>query len=138
MKINITTNLSVEDDDEKVTAIIDKIEANYHLPDFTRDKENDWYLVAIHVPNNTNPFDQTLFFIQHFGKIGDSGYIAYELKNHIKNRKELDLVIKSLESQGNTPFMRKSIEMIKALKLGGSLMHLMREGILTTHAPHCN
>ena len=143
MKINVTPHLSIEDSDSEVISIINKI-ISHHTETLLHSIENenyDCFFVLIDLTKKTEPVEGTFYFIQHFGKAGDSGYMAYILKEVVKNRKELDIIIQFLERQTiktDSDFMRGCSEMVKALRFGASLFELSKQGIFTIPPPHLN
>lgn len=141
MKIDVTRNLSVENSDKEVIAMIRKIKSAYTetIIDFIATEGPDCFFVLIDLTKQTEPVEGTLYFIQHFGKPGDRGYVAYILKEVFKNRKELDIIIQFLDQAPvKTHFIRGCSEMLKVLRFGASLSELMKQDIFSIPPPHFN
>lgn len=139
MKINVTTNLSIERSDTEVIAIIKKMKSSETILQHIGNEGSDCFIILIDLTKRTEPVEGTLYFIQHFGKPGDSGYVAYILKEVFKNRKELDIIIQFLErAPVKTHFIRGCSEMIKILRFGASLSELLKQDIFSIPPPHLN
>jgi hypothetical protein len=147
MKLDITPNLCVEQDDGAVLVMLDKIRMRHPgpLPHFTQTDSYDWLLVSIEITNHKSS-EGTLSIIQHLGKDGDSGYMGYVLKEMFKNRHELDHLIKLFEHASKMQkargekwiFSANCAEMIKGLRMGTSMNELLKNGILHTPPPSLN
>ncbi|HYF70249.1 MAG TPA: hypothetical protein VD884_19050 [Ohtaekwangia sp.] len=148
MRLKPTPHLSIEDSDAEVELLIEKIKnaRSEPLPFFVEKETYDWFIIHAEITRKEEPIDGTLYMIQHFGKVGDTGYFAYILEDFLKNRHDLDLLIKLFDGHiirakqnGETGnFHSQCADMIKGLRLGTSLAELMKKGILHTPPPNLN